>query len=499
MPTPLPEAPPQRVEVAIIGAGFGGLCAAAQLDRAGISDLLLLERGASVGGTWRDNTYPGAACDIPSHLYSLSFQLNPDWTRAYSPQPEIQAYLEDFATQAGLRDRILLGQSVRRVELDEARGHWVLHRQGAPPVHARFVITAVGGLKDPKRPDIPGLDNFAGPVIHSARWRSDLPLQGLRVGVIGTGASAIQLVPELAPITRQLTVFQRTPAWVVPRSDRAYSAVEKAAFRHIPGLMQAHRLRLYLRQELRYPLLFKWPDGVGRLLERLVTLSIRQQVKDPVLAEKLRPNYRMGCKRVLVSNDWYPTLVRPDVTVETRAITRIEAGGAILSDGSALPLDALVLCTGFTVDQPLGDLDVIGLGGRDLKAHWGPRPRAYLGISERGFPNAFMLLGPNTALGHNSVLVMVEAQVNYILQAIGVARALPEDQLLDLKEGETERFIEEVDRRHAGQVWASGCQSWYLGPTGKNFTLWPGSTLDYLRRTRRFDSDRYEVRRVGPR
>ena len=487
----------RTVETLIIGAGFSGIGAAIHLDRRGWRDWAMLERSHDIGGTWRDNIYPGAACDVASHLYSFSFHLNPDWSHVYARQPEIQAYLKGCVGAYGLADRIHTGHTVTAAAFDDEAGRWTVTTAGGAVFVARFLIFGVGGLKDPRAPDIPGWGSFRGPTLHTARWDRSVDWRGKRVGSIGTGASAIQVVPELAPEAAHLTVFQRTPAWVVPRRDRAFRAWEKAAFRRVPGRMRAERWRLYLRQESRYPLVFSRDNAAGRLIERLVRWHISREVDDPEKAHALTPDYRIGCKRVLVSDDWYPTLNRADVALETRAIARIAPDGVVLDDDTHVALDVLVAATGFTVDRPLGSMRVTGSGGRDLQAVWGDRPRAWLGMTIAGFPNAFLMMGPNTALGHNSVVVMIEAQLRYIMQGIATARSAGPDSRLDLRDGLLDRFLDEMDDRHAGQIWASGCHSWYLSDQGANFTLWPGSTLDYICRTWSFDKANYRVGAAG--
>lgn len=480
-----------EVTVAILGAGFSGIGMAIKLQKAGVRDFLLLERARAIGGTWRDNTYPGVACDIPSHLYSYSFELNPEWSHVYSRGPEIWAYLESVVDKHALGNRIRHGAEVVRAVFDESSARWHLHTADGREVVARFVVAGLGGLKDPRYPDIPGRDDFEGATLHSARWDHSVSLEGKRVGVVGTGASAIQVVPELAKTVEQLTVFQRTPPWVVPRNDRAYTEREKTRLRHSPTRMKLKRLGIYLAHEARYPLVFGHDTGVRKIVEWRVKRAIREHISDPDLAAALTPSYRLGCKRILVSDDWYPALGQSNVAVETASIERITPRGVALSGGRDVELDALVFCTGFTVDRPLGDMEVVGRGGVELNESWGTRPRAYLGITVPRFPNLFVLMGPNTALGHNSVVVMIEAQIGYARQAIRYMLARPELDALEVHDAALEEFVEEMDRRHEGQVWDSGCASWYLSADGGNATIWPGSTLGYLARTRRFDPGDY--------
>ncbi len=495
---PVPDgstfAPPQTVMVAILGAGFAGLGMAIRLQKAGLRDFVVLERADDVGGTWRDNVYPGAACDVPSHLYSFSFDLNPEWDHVYGRQAEIQAYLQACTDRHGLRDRIALNADVVSVRWDEDTARWHLHTADGRHVVARFVVHAVGALKDPRYPDIEGMDSFTGTAMHSARWDRDACLHGKRIGVVGTGASAIQVVPKLAEVAEHLTVFQRTPAWVRPRADRPYRALEKSLFRRLPAAMRLHRWRIYATMEARFPLVFGHDTGVGRVVEWLAKRDIRGHIPDPDLAARLTPEYRLGCKRILISSDWYPALARPNVDVCATAIERMQPDGVRLDDGRDIALDALVYCTGFTVERPLGEMDVVGCEGRNLTEYWGDRPRAYLGMTVPGFPNAFVLLGPNTGLGHNSVIVMIEAQVNYVLQAIQHVLVRPEVSSIDVQDAAVDRFVEELDADHDGKIWSSGCNSWYLGVDGINSTLWPKSTVSYIARTRRFDPDLYRVR-----
>jgi cation diffusion facilitator CzcD-associated flavoprotein CzcO len=489
---------PAEVEVAVLGAGFSGLCAGAKLREAGRTDFVILDQAHEIGGTWRDNRYPGAACDVPSHLYSLSFAPKPDWSRRYATQPEIFAYMRELVPRLGLGPHLRLGRRVVELRWLADRGRWRLRTADGEELLARFVIHGIGALRDPKLPDLPGLADFGGPVVHSARWPEGLDLRGQRVAVLGTGASAVQLVPALAPEVRQMTVLQRSPAWVVPRRDSAYPSWLKRAFALVPALMVPLRLWIYLIHESRYPVQFGAGGPLRPMVRALLERHIRAQVADPALAERLIPRYEPGCKRVLVSDDWYPALQLPQVRLETEAVARVERGALVLADGRRVEADALICCTGFEVDKPLGQMKVYGEGGADLDAVWAGRPQGWLGIGGPGFPNSFMLLGPNTALGHNSVLVMIEAQVRYVVQAIAEICAHGPDAHMAPQPEALADFMAEVDSAHAGQIWASGCQSWYLNAAGQNFTIYPGSTLSYLWRTRRFDPERWTLGRAPP-
>lgn len=488
----------EHTTVCIIGSGFAGLAAAARLRSAGITDIVVLERAQSVGGTWRDNTYPGCACDIPSHLYSLSFALKPDWTHTYARQPEIRAYLEDTTTRTGVRPHLRFGADVRRCRFDDATGRWTIEAADGRRWVARFLIAGVGGLRDPLVPALPGRDRFEGPNWHSARWDDGVALEGKRVAVIGTGASAIQIVPAIAGTAAAVHVFQRTPPWIVPRKDRAHSAREKALFRRFPALMRLLRAAIFWRNDLRYALAFQQPGIPARALERLLRWGIRREVRDPALAARLTPAYSPGCKRILISSDWYPALQRPDVHVHDGGARAVHPGGVEAASGAVVPVDVILWCTGFRVDDPLGSLAVEGPDGQDLRAFWGDRPRAHLGLTAPGFPNAFLLLGPNTALGHNSVVAMIEPQVGYAVQAIEFAMAQGDRASLDVRPERLDAFIDEVDARLAGQVWQSGCRSWYLNDAGENFTIWPGSAASYARRIRRFDPSEFRLRGRPP-
>jgi cation diffusion facilitator CzcD-associated flavoprotein CzcO len=481
----------ESTTVLIVGTGFSGLGAAIRLQQEGLHDFLLLDRAAALGGTWRDNRYPGAACDIASHLYSFSFELNPRWSRTYAGHAELRAYLEGCAEKHQLGPRIRYGAEVATARW--ADGQWTVTTTDGRVFVARFAIFGVGGLKDPRWPSLPGLDTFAGERIHTAAWPEGTDLRGKRVAVLGTGASAIQVVPNIADAASTLHVVQRTPPWIVPRQDRAYGEAEKTAFAQVPGLMRGLRTLLYALQEARYPLIFQRSGLISRLFMRLMRQGIAAEVTDPATARALTPTYAAGCKRILISSDYYPTFNKPHVHLHTEAVAAVQPGGLRLASGRLLEVDTLIAATGFSVDAPLGAMEVFGKGGQSLSEFWGIRPRAYLGVTAPGFPNAFLLLGPNTALGHNSVVIMIEAQVEYVLQAIAATRARGHRATVELRAGRLEAFVAEVDRALSAQVWASGCQSWYLNSAGQNFTIWPGSTLSYRWRVRRFDEEAYSI------
>ncbi len=474
----------------IVGAGFSGLAAGIRLKRAGIDDFVILEKADRVGGTWRENTYPGAACDIPSHLYSYSFEPNPTWSRTYGTQAEILDYLERCATKYGLRPHLRFGMAVTAARFDEAAGVWHVTANNET-VTARALLLGNGALHVPSLPEIPGLETFQGPTFHSARWNHDVDLEGKRVAVIGTGASAIQFVPRIAPRVSQLHVFQRTPPWIVPKVDRAITKAEHWAFEHLPVTHWLRRSWLYWWFESRV-IGFAYAPKVLETAERLVRRALERDVPDPALRAKLTPNYRLGCKRVLISNDYYPALQRSNVELVTDAIECVTPRGIRTVDGREREVDAIVLGTGFRVSEYLSSIQVVGRDGRELNHEWRTSLRNYLGITVSGFPNLFLLMGPNTGLGHNSMIFMIEAQARYAAKAIETMRAR-DLAFIDVRPEAEHAFRAELSERMKSTVWMTGCTSWYQTPDGEVF-LWPGASVDYWRRTRSIDLDDYEQR-----
>jgi cation diffusion facilitator CzcD-associated flavoprotein CzcO len=477
--------------VAIIGAGFAGLAMGARLKQAGFARFTIYERAEAVGGTWRENTYPGCACDVPSHLYSFSFAQNPDWTRAYSPQPEIQAYLEKCRDTLGLREHIRFGAEIAEMRFDEPTLGWRLSTSTGETIEADVVVNATGPLNRISIPAIPGLDGFEGTVFHSAQWRHDFDLTGKRVALIGTGASAIQIGPEIAPIVERLEVFQRTPPWVFPRADRAYWPLEKRLFRWLPGFQRMYRYGIYWLQELG-GLLFLGSRTASRLAEKGARAYLRAQIADPALRARVTPDYAIGCKRILLSNDWYRTLQRGNVTLVSDGIAEIRPHAIATRDGREHPVDTIILATGFAATDFLAPMKVFGRTGVELSDAWKNGAATHLGISVAGFPNFFLLVGPNTGLGHNSIIFMIEAQVRWVLQAIRKLAGGSADAL-DLREDVQIASYGDVQTRMKSTVWQSGCRSWYQSADGRNDTLWPGFTFDYWRRTRRFDPGAYHI------
>lgn len=480
----------------IVGAGFSGLCAGIQLRKAGIESFVIIEKAHGVGGTWRDNTYPGAACDIPSHLYSYSFEPNPSWSRAYGGQPEILAYLEHCATKYGLRPHLRFGTRVVGAAFDDATGLWTVELDHGPPLVARALILGNGALHMPAIPELPGLSTFRGETFHSARWNHAHDLRGKRVAVIGTGASTIQIVPEIAREVAQLDVYQRTPPWIVPKSDRPIGARERWILEHVPGAHWLRRTGLYWLFESRV-LGFAFAPKLNQLAERLVRGHLEKTVPDRELRAKLTPSYRLGCKRVLISNDYYPALQRDNVELVTDRIAAIEPSGIRAVDGTLREVDTLIFGTGFRVVDYVASMRIVGRGGHELNAAWQTGVRSYLGINVSGFPNLFLLMGPNTGLGHNSMIFMIEAQVRYTVDALRkmAARDLA---TIEVRPEIEQAFRAELARKLAGTVWTSGCNSWYLAPDG-DVLLWPGFTFDYWRRTRAIDLAAYRVKARAPR
>jgi len=467
----------------VVGAGFSGLCAGIKLRDAGFTDFVILEKAHGVGGTWRDNTYPGAACDVPSHLYSYSFAPNPKWTRAYGQQPEILAYLEEVATRFALRPHLRFGERVTSAVFDATRACWRVTTEHEV-LEARALILGNGALHVPAIPDLPGLARFGGATFHSAAWNHAYELAGKRVAAIGTGASAIQFVPEIAKVARELVVYQRTPPWILPKRDPAIGRRERWLYEHVPGAHWLRRASLYWQMESRV-IGFAYAPKVFELLEPLVKRHLAREVLDPELRRKLTPDYRFGCKRILISNEYYRALQRPNVTLETDPIAEIDATSVRTTSGVRREVDAIVFGTGFQISESISALHVVGANGLVLDDVWQQTLRHYLGITVSGFPNMFLLMGPNTALGHNSMIFMIEAQVRY---AVAALCAMRERNLgaLDVRPEVEAAFHAELAERMTHTVWTTGCASWYQTTSGELF-LWPAATVDYWLRTRRID------------
>ncbi|MPY49183.1 flavin-containing monooxygenase [Streptomyces acidicola] len=487
----------EHVRVAVVGTGFGGLGAAVRLRRAGVTDFVVLERADSVGGTWRDNSYPGCACDVPSHLYSFSFAPNPDWPRTFSGQEHIRAYLERVADVFRLRPHIRFNSEVKRMTWDSERLWWDIETSSGR-LCADVVVSATGPLSDPRIPDVPGIDSFPGKVFHSARWDHDYDLRGKRVAMVGTGASAIQIVPEIQPRVGRLTLFQRTPPWVMPRVDRAIGGIERRLHRQLPFTTRLRRGFLWGVRELQVQAFTKHPGELG-LIERMAERNMARAVKDPALRAKLTPDYRIGCKRILLSNTYYPALTRPNVDVVASSLAEIDGSTVIAADGTRAEVDAIVFGTGFHVtDMPIAER-VVGADGRTLAEAWAEDGmRSLRGASAAGFPNWLTVIGPNTGLGNSSMILVIESQLNYMVDFLRQLGALGGRVALDARPSAVTAWNLRVQERMKRTVWSTGgCTSWYLDASGRNTTIWPGTTTEFRGATRRVHLGEYEVLR-GP-
>lgn len=498
-----------HVRVAVIGTGFGGLGAAVRMRRMGLTDFVLLERADAVGGTWRDNTYPGCACDVPSHLYSFSFAPNPEWPRNFSGQRHIRDYLEWVTDTFGLRPHIRFGAEVAGVRWDAEELRWVLDTARGT-VTADVVVSATGPLSDPRLPDIPGLAEFPGRVFHSARWDHGYDLRGKRVAMVGTGASAIQIVPEIQREVRHLTVFQRTPPWVLPRADRRITAAERWLHGKVPATRALRRQLLWTIRELQVGAFSKHPEQL-RVVERVSRLHMRRAVRDRALRRRLTPDYRIGCKRILLSNDWYPALARPHVDLVDSGLREVRGSTVVAADGRAAEVDAIIFGTGFQVtDVPIAGR-IKGQHGTTLAEEWGDGMAALRGTTVAGFPNLLTIIGPNTGLGNSSMVLMIEAQLNYLADFLrtldrlrarrGAGDGGPPDgdrvALVPRREAMRD-WTDEIQRRMRRTVWnTGGCDSWYLDASGRNTTVWPGTTNEFRRVTSRVELSEYEVLRAG--
>jgi cation diffusion facilitator CzcD-associated flavoprotein CzcO len=477
------------VRVAIIGGGLSGIGATVMLRRAGIGDVVVLERADDVGGTWRDNTYPGCACDVPSALYSFSFAPNPAWGRLYATQPEIQAYAQRVAREHGVTEHVVTGADVLDARWDDEAQRWRIATTKGDWT-ARAIISATGPWSEPVLPQVPGLDTFAGTVFHSSRWNHDHDLDGARVAVIGTGASAVQFVPKIQPRVERMNVFQRTAQWVLPKLDRNVTALEQALYRRAPLTQRALREGMYYTFELA-GFAERNPRAIGGF-QRIAHRHLRRSVQDPALRTALTPDHTLGCKRILFSNEWYRALTRPNVELVPHAVTEVRPGGVVSADGVERAADTLILGTGFTITELPIAARVRGREGHTLDDVWDGSPTGYLGTVVSGFPNLFMVLGPNVGNGHTSATVLIELQVQF---AIDTLKRMERDGLAsaDVRPAVQQAFNEEVQRRLRGTVWnAGGCRSYYLDRNGRNSTIFPGSTLE-LRRRMRFEPRDYSL------
>ncbi|HNI70384.1 MAG TPA: NAD(P)/FAD-dependent oxidoreductase [Marmoricola sp.] len=483
---------PASTKVFVVGGGISGIGLAIKLNQAGHHDFVIADRGSTVGGTWRDNTYPGAACDVPSQLYSFSFAPNKEWSRSYSAQPEIQRYLEQVTDDFGVRDHFHFNTEVTRMAWDEDQRHWRISTSSGDTT-AKILIVAAGSLSAPRLPGIEGIESFTGEIWHSARWNHDFDLNDKRLAVIGTGASAIQIIPEVAGQVARLDVYQRTAPWVIPRNDRQYGAAERAALRTVPGLNQLYRQSIRLGRETYVPA-FTFAQSMGRAYQKLAEFNIARGLSKPELAQAVVPDYKIGCKRILISNDYYPALSREHVDLITEPISRITPTGIQTEDGQIREVDAIAVCTGFhTTDHPIAEL-IQGRREVVLAEQWRWHgASAYKGTTVPGFPNLFQITGPNTVLGHTSMIEIIEAQIGYILGALDYMDHLDLDAI-EPKENLTRAYTHELRMQLKNTIWnTGGCSSWYLDQAGRNTISWPRSALAYVRQMHKFDADAYNI------
>jgi cation diffusion facilitator CzcD-associated flavoprotein CzcO len=474
--------------VAVVGGGFGGVGAAVMLRRAGYDDVTVFERGERVGGVWYSNTYPGASCDIPSHLYEFSFAPNPRWSRRYAPQAEIQAYLEDVARRYGVAERIRTGTEVTRASWEP--GSWVVETS-AGTHEADVLVTVCGQLSVPSVPALPGLEAFAGPSFHTARWRHDVDLAGKRVAVVGTGCSAIQVVPAIQRRAAHVDVYQRSPGWTIPKIDFPYRARTQRLFERFPLLQRLDREAIFAFQEYgalamtRYRWMLPPVRAVGRL-------QINRAIADPELRRKVTPADEIGCKRIMLTDDWYPTLAQPNVELVTDRIAAVTESGIRTADGRERLADALVLATGFKSHEFVAPMEIAGEGGRTLAQEWAGAPRAYLGVAVPGFPNLFVIYGPNTNGGTGSVIYSIEASMHQVLGALAELDRTGARRI-EVRREAAAAFDRELRRKLAGTVWHSGCTNWYVDENGHDPNQWPWTWRTYRRRTARLDPAAYAL------
>ena len=480
--------------IVIIGSGFAGLGMAIRLKQSGFHDFTVLEKSEALGGTWHDNTYPGCACDVPSHMYSFSFELNPGWTRMFAPQPEIRAYMARTADKYRVRDHIRCGAAVDSMEYDDDVRRWNVTLADGTVLTPRAVVSGIGALHVPSFPALTGIERFRGTAFHSAEWDHSYDLAGKRVAVIGTGASAIQFVPKVAEQAADLVLFQRTPPWIQPKPDLPIPAPVRKAFEKVPGAARAFRGGIYWALEAR-AVGFTIDPRLSTPQERIARRHLEKQIADPELRAKVTPDYTIGCKRILLSNDYYPALTRPNVHVETSAVAEVRENSVVTADGREYEVDCIIYGTGFKVTDALADLRVTGRDGTKLQEIWADGIEAHRGTTIPGMPNFFMLLGPNTGLGHNSVVFMIEVQIQHVLNCLRLLQESGADAI-EPKPEAARRFNDRMQKRLRRAVWnEGGCSSWYLDDQGVNRTLWPGHTFEFWAGSRKADPGEYRLTR----
>lgn len=485
---------PVQTDAVIIGAGFAGLGLGIRLKQRGLDEFVILERSDRVGGVWRQNRYPGAECDVPSHLYSFSFELRADWPERYASQADILDYLTHCARKYRIEPHIRFGAEVVEARWEQTSGRWIVETSDGRTFSARALVSAAGQLSRPLQPNLPGLASFSGTAFHSATWPHDYDLSGKRVAVIGTGASAIQLVPMIAPLAHRLFVFQRSAAYVFPKSNKPYTRWQKKLFRRMPAVLRLSRLLIYLQHEMTAFAFVSLP-GALRFKRFVFRRHLRREIGGEELRNRLTPDYYVGCKRILLSNTYYAAMGRPNVELVTEAISHVRPDAVVTCDGIERKVDAIIFATGFAATDFLAPIRIVGPDGRQLHDVWRGEARAYLGITMPGFPNFFMLYGPNTNLGHNSVVYMIESQISHVLACVERLRDNP-TSTIEIKPDVEQRFQSRTQRRLQKTVWAKGCSTWYLTPTGKNTANWPGYTFEYRRKTRTPNWKHYVVRGI---
>ncbi|PJZ78489.1 flavin-containing monooxygenase [Leptospira neocaledonica] len=480
----------KSISIAIVGTGFGGLCAAIQLKKNGFHNFVIYEKSNSVGGTWRENTYPGAACDVPSHLYSFSFEPNANWPRKYSAQPEILSYLKHCAEKYGVLPHIRFGIEIQSADWDDSSRVWKIKTSQNETLDHDVFISAVGQLNRPALPSIKGLESFKGRIFHSANWDPSYNFSGKKVAAIGTGASAIQFIPQIVNQGAEVTVFQRTAPWVVPKPDRKYWGFEKFLFKYLPGLRLLHRFQIYIWNEIRM-IAFQKNNHANQIVKWMSLSHMKKFVKDPELRKILTPDYPAGCKRILLSNDYYEALAKPNTKVLSESIQEANSDGIITKEGLQ-KFDTIVFGTGFKATEFLSPMKVKGTNNQDLNEVWKNGAEAYLGVTVAGFPNFYILYGPNTNLAHNSIVYMIESQVRYIISALnemnkkGIKALIPKVRSM-------QNYNASLNKKFDKFVWDTGCNNWYINSSGKNTNNWPGHTYEYSYKTRKINLSEYEI------
>lgn len=485
-----------QVDVAVVGAGLAGLGVGIELKNAGINNFVIFEGEDGVGGSWRTNTYPGCACDVPSHLYSYSFEPNPNWPEAYSKQEDIRQYIEHCADKYELKPFIKFSTRVMDAAFDEKKGVWKITTSDGSVTEARVLVPATGALSHPQYPDIKGMSKFKGKTVHAARWDSSVDLKGKRVAVIGSGASAIQVVPNIAAEVKELAVFQRTPSWVLPKHNRDYTEADHKKWAKSPWKQRAQRLGLYWMMESALPAIMWYPQML-RVGEVLHKRALHKHISDPYLRRKLTPTYKVGCKRTLVSDDWFPAFARKNVQLITEGIQEMTATGIKTTDGQTFDADVVIYCTGYEIGKAAYPFDIHGTNGQTLAEYWGAQSKAYYGMNVSHFPNMLLIMGPNSGPGHTSVLIYQEAQYKYVAK---FTQTLLKKKLkyLDVKEDVMQNQYREFQNRMKNSSWLSGCQSWYLNADGSNSTMWPGFSFEYRLRIQRMNMDAYNAVAEAP-